>query len=259
MFSLVKGQQPSPGRAEPQYSSVVKNKPRRLTENETFTSKLGSATQPAGTITTVLPCLDTYEPQPKLDTSIVVTNPTATESEAGPTGQGLPQDRPSHDPDYEDIDSGYKDEAILEANLPQYNPALYKGLKKHDNQERNVHLVSLKGTGQLSENEPTVNFPPSSSADMHPLHYAAATGNKKKLTELISILPITQDPVEMILGTEKMCKRDGIDVRDSEGRTPLMHAVHQDHIHCVKVLAEVGANVNSAANGKTATMCIACR
>ena len=153
-----------------------------------------------------------------------------------------------YDPNYEEVDSGNQ-EALLEAQLPQYNPALYKGLKKHDNQARNVHLVSVKGTGQLPEEQP-VNFPPSSSTDMHPLHYAAATGNKKSLNEQLSILPITQDPVEMVLGTEKMCKREGVDVRDSEGRTPLMHAVHQDHIHCVKILAEAGANVNSTADGE---------
>lgn len=200
---------------------------------------------------TEMPTLDAYEPQPKLDSSIVVTNHAATEYDtAPPTNQELSMvsHDQSYDPNYEQVDSGNQ-EALLEAQLPQYNSALYKGLKKHEDQARNVHLVSVKGTGQLPEEAP-VNFPPSSSTDMHPLHYAAATGNKKSLNELLSVLPITQDPVEMVLGTEKMCKREGVDVRDSEGRTPLMHAVHQDHIHCVKLLAEAGANVNSTADGE---------
>ncbi len=222
--------------AEPEYSTVVKRKPLQSTDTQTITA---------------MPTLGAYEPQPKLDSSIVVINQAATELDTAPsTNQELStvsRDQ-SYDPNYEEVDSGNQ-EALLEVQMPQYNPALYKGLKKHDNQARNVHLVSVKGTGQLPQEQP-VNFPPSSSADMHPLHYAAATGNKKSLNEQLSILPITQDPVEMVLGTEKMCKREGVDIRDSEGRTPLMHAVHQDHIHCVKVLAEAGANVNSTADGE---------
>ena len=221
---------------EPEYSTVVKRKPLQSTDPRDITAT---------------PTLGAYEPQPKLDSSIVVTNHAATELDTAPsTNQQLStvsHDR-SYDPTYEEVDSGSQ-EALLEVQLPQFNPALYKGLKKHDNQGRNVHLVSVKGTGQLPEEQP-VNFPPSSSADMHPLHYAAATGNKKSLNEQLSILPIIQDPVEMVLGTEKMCKREGVDIRDSEGRTPLMHAVHQDHIHCVKTLAEAGANVNSTADGE---------
>ena len=233
---------------EPQYSTVVKSKPRRLIKNEPSTPGGYGAPEQI----TVMPSLEAYEPQPQLDSSIVVTNPAVAGSDTSgsPTNQELAavsHDQPVHDPNYDEVDSSNQ-EALLEANLPQYNPAMYKGLKKHDEQARNVHLVSVKGTGTLPEYQ-SVNFPPSSSADMHPLHYAAATGNKKTLSELLSVLPITQDPVEMVLGTEKMCKRDGIDIRDSEGRTPLMHAVHQDHIHCVKLLAEAGANVNSTANG----------
>ena len=234
---------------ERQYSTVVKRKPPQLTENQSFTSQGYSVHDHL----TAVPSLDAYEPQPQLDSSIVVTNPATAELglDVATTNQELgvvSHDHTACDPNYEQVDSGRH----LEASLPQVDPALYKGLKKHDDQSRNVHLVSVKGTGHLLET-PLVNFPPSSSADMHPLHYAAAVGNKKKLTELISVLPITQDPVEMVLGTEKMCKREGVDVRDSEGRTPLMHAVHQDQIHCVKLLAEAGANVNSAANGENST------
>ena len=234
---------------EQQYSTVVKRKPLQLTENQSFTSQGYSSPSQV----TAVPTLDAYEPQLQLDSSIVVTNPATAELEldVATTNQELgvlSHDHTAYDPNYEEVDSGNQDRHP-EANLPQVDPALYKGLKKHDDQARNIHLVSVKRTGDHPET-PTVNFPPSSSADMHPLHYAAATGNKKKLSELISVLPITQDPVEMVLGTEKMCKREGVDIRDSEGRTPLMHAVHQDNIHCVKVLAEAGANVNSAANGE---------
>lgn len=195
-----------------------------------------------------MPTLDSYEPQSKLDSSIVVTNLAAIKTDAAALSNRelsiMSRDQ-SCDPNYEEVDSGNQEVV----QLPEYNPALYKGLKKHDEQARNVHLVSVKGTEQLSQEQP-LNFPPTSSTDMHPLHYAAATGNKKSLNELLSILPITQDPVEMVLGTEKMCKREGVDIRDSEGRTPLMHAVHQDQIHCVKILAEAGANVNSIADGE---------
>ena len=230
---------------EPQYSTVVKRKPRQLLASQTPPTSQGYI---APDQMNAMPSLDAYEAQPQFDSSIVVTNPAAAEGGDSPSTNQVSSTE-SHDQNNEEVDSAGQ-EALLEANLPQINPALYKGLKKHDEQARNVHLVSVKGTGNLPENQ-SMNFPPTSSADMHPLHYAAATGNKKSLNELLSVLPITQDPVEMILGTERMCKRDGVDVRDSEGRTPLMHAVHQDHIHCVKTLAEAGANVNSTANGES--------
>lgn len=231
---------------EPQYSTVVKRKPHQSTNSRT------QAGYNDPELITAMPTLDTYEPQPKLDSSIVVTNQAVaeiSEFDSSSTHQELSEMSParSHDPDYEEVDTATQEE-LLEVLLPHYNPALYKDLKKHDSQDGNIHLVSVKGTEVLPEKQP-MNFPPSSSTDMHPLHYAAATGNKKTLSELLSILPIIQDPVEMVLGTEKMCKREGVDIRDSEGRTPLMHAVHQDHIQCVKLLAESGANVNSIANG----------
>ena len=229
---------------------MVKRKPLQSTDTQTSTSQGYNAPE----FITAMPTFDSYEPQPELDSSIVVTNQTAADLDIATTNQELSTVSHdwSYDPNYEEVDSGNQ-EALLEVQLPEYNPALYKGLKKHDDQARNVHLVSVKGTGHLPEELP-MNFPPSSSTDMHPLHYAAATGNKKALNELLSILPITQDPVEMVLGTEKMCKRDGVDIRDSEGRTPLMHAVHQDHVHCVKLLAEAGANVNSTADGEKLLM-----
>ena len=159
----------------------------------------------------------------------------------------------SHDPvlydtiaaELEEPDNG---DQTQEVEIPAYNAAMYKGLKKHDD-NGNVQLVSMKGISYLSESQ-SMNFPLGSSADMQPIHYAAASGNKKALLEILSVLPITQDAVELVLGTERMCKREGVDVCDSEGRTPLMHAVHSNQIQCVKILAEAGANVNADANGK---------
>ena len=203
----------------------------------------------------VVPTLDAYEPEPALDTSIVIPN-TATSLSTTPepfyTSQVLENDYTmTPDPLYstvEEVDSSTQSaSAQSRAEMAAYNAALLKQLKKHDD-KGNVQLVSVKGIGSVMNKE-TVNFPQGSSTDMHPLHYAAASGDKKALAEQISALPQSQDTVEMVLGTEKLFRREGIDVVDSEGRTPLMHAVHNGKLHAAKMLVENGANVNLTANG----------
>ena len=201
----------------------------------------------------VVPMLETYEPEPPLDTSIVIPNQgTSSLMEPLHTSQVLENDYTmTPDPLYstvEEVDStSQSPSAQSRAETAAYNAALLKQLKKHDD-KGTVQLVSIKGIGSIS-NEETVNFPQGSSADMHALHYAAASGDKKVLAEQISALPLSQDTVEMVLGSEKLFRREGIDVVDSEGRTPLMHAVHNGKLHAVKMLAESGANVNMTANG----------
>ena len=192
-----------------------------------------------------MPKLETYEPQQALDTSTVYSNPDVGSSESDLSSTNQNASNISHDDHMLPPDPLY--EAVDAPDVPPYSAALYKGLKRHDDAQNNVQLVSIKGNAQ-PENKATT-FPSGSSSDMLPLHYAAATGNKKALAELLSSLPITQDPVERVLGTEKMCKREGVDVFDSEGRTPLMHAVHNDQKQCVKLLAEAGANINIESNG----------
>lgn len=206
-------------------------------------------------ILAVLPKLELYEPPTTtLDTSLVIGNPSAAMTAAAvvPEAQTMVGSHDSHvtshDPDLynaaESEETDYRDQF----EMPAYNAALYKGLKKHDDRG-NVHLVSMKGISDFPESH-SMNFPLGSSADMQPIHYAAASGNKKALQEILSVLPITQDAVELVLGTDRMCRREGVDVCDSEGRTPLMHAVHNNQIQSVKILAEAGANVNADANGE---------
>ncbi len=203
----------------------------------------------------VVPTLEAYEPEPPLDTSIVIPNRGTTSSSPEPlhTSQVLENDYTmTPDPLYstvEEVDSSAQStSAQSRAEMDTYNAALLKQLKKHDD-KGTVQLVSIKGIGTVL-NQEAVNFPQGSSADMHALHYAAANGDKKVLAEQISALPLSQDTVEMVLGSEKMFRREGIDMVDSEGRTPLMHAVHNGKLHAVKMLAESGANVNLTANGK---------
>lgn len=202
----------------------------------------------------VTPKLECYEPTAELDTSTVITNVAMDQSPAH-VPQAVSHDghMMSHDPTYDIVEQPDGEPATYsnDVDLPRYNPGLYKGLKKHEN-EKNVHLVSVKGISDLPEIQP-MNFPVGSSQDMQPIHYAAATGDRKALSEILAGLPVTQDPVEMVLGTDKLCKKEGVDVRDSEGRTPLMHAVHNDQLQCVKMLAEAGANGNATANGELDT------
>ena len=222
--------------SEPLYSTVVKVKPAKKPPEP--------ATPPE--ILAAMPKLECYEPTADVDTTTVFVNPSVAQpiNLSSSSGQGT-----LYDPTYDTVDApeGVSFESS-EVGMPNYDPALYKGLKKHDD-KGNVHLVSVKGISDMPMSE-TMNFPQGSSQDMHPIHYAAANGNKKLLSEILSVLPIMQDPVEMVLGTNRMCKREGVDVMDSEGRTALMHAVHNDRIQCVKLLAEAGANVNGTSSGK---------
>lgn len=194
-----------------------------------------------------MPALDSYEPEPLLDTSIVISNSGATQQEPLQTLQVLENDyTTTPDPLYstvEEVDTS--EHSVVE--MAAYNPALLKQLKKHGD-KGNVQLVSIKETGSVKTSG-TI-FPENSSSNMHALHYAAASGDKKALAENISALPMSQDTVEMVLGSERLVKREGIDVADSEGRSPLMHAVHINQLHAVKMLAENGANVNVIAAGK---------
>lgn len=245
---------------EPLYSTVVKVK--KKSGERAPPAQFSPADQAINKTTTkepeilaVLPKLELYEPPTTtLDTSLVIGNPSAPMTAAAvvPEAQTMVGSHDSyvtsHDPDLynaaESEETDYRDQF----EMPAYNAALYKGLKKHDDRG-NVHLVSMKGISDFPESH-SMNFPLGSSADMQPIHYAAASGNKKVLLEILSVLPITQDAVELVLGTDRMCRREGVDVCDSEGRTPLMHAVHNNQIQSVKILAEAGANVNADANGE---------
>lgn len=172
----------------------------------------------------ILPTLDTHDLEPVNETSLIVENPYSYDDDHA----------------YELVDTPDPDTP----DMPVYSASVYKELKKHQD-TGNVQLVSVKGTVSQAK-----SFPEGSSSDLSPLHYAAASGDKKELGRLLSALPVTQDAVEMVLGTKKMCGREGLEVSDSEGRTPIMHAVHNNHLDSVKMLAEVGANVNALALGK---------
>lgn len=194
-----------------------------------------------------MPSLDAYEPAP-LEDSIVIPNRDAAEP-LHVSGVLENDYTATPDPVYSTVEEVDTSEVSDVGMAPrEYNPALLKQLKKHDDKKGNVQLVSIKGTGGTTA-VATMSFPAGSSADMHTLHYAAANGDKKLLAENIAALPVSQDTVEMVLGSEKLVKRDGIDVPDSEGRSPLMHAVHNNHLQAVKTLAENGANVNATAAG----------
>ena len=252
---------------EPLYSTVVKVK--KKSGERAPPAQFSPADQAINKTTTkepeilaVLPKLELYEPPTTmLDTSLVMGNPSAAMTAAAVVHEAQTMvgshdshvtshdsHVTSHAPDLysaaESEETDYRDQF----EMPAYNAALYKGLKKHDDRG-NVHLVSMKGISDFPESH-SMNFPLGSSADMQPIHYAAASGNKKALLEILSVLPITQDAVELVLGTDRMCRREGVDVCDSEGRTPLMHAVHNNQIQSVKILAEAGANVNADANGE---------
>ena len=88
------------------------------------------------------------------------------------------------------------------ADEPQFNPAFYKGLQRHD-QAGNIHLIAVRGTSELLDSA-NDNFTHGGSPGMLPIHYAAGSGNKKALREILSSLPLRQDPVEKVIGSHRL-------------------------------------------------------
>ncbi len=232
------------GATMPIYATVKKKNVKTVDDKKNNTNREPN-------IITVSPTLDAYEPEPYLETSLVIHNRINVSPEPHHTSDVIDNDYTvTPDPLYctvEEADTSETSEVGMVATA--YDAALVKKLKKHDD-KGNIQLISIKGMAGDLPASTTMNFPQGSSTDLHPLHYAAANGNKKVLTELISSLPISQDAVEMVLGSEKLVKREGIDVFDSEGRTPLMHAVHHNQLQVVKMLADAGSDVNIEAVGE---------
>ncbi len=258
------------------YSTVVKVKPshkkRRTSSLEDISSSSspctstdreatvfenkgrGLASRSTPEILANLPKLDCYEPP--VEPTIIIINPSVATNQI-PQVVSHESQVTSGDPTYDTIDAPWAWEEgegetteYTEVDMPKYDASVYKNLKKHDD-KGNVHLVSIKGISEVPQGGQgsSMSLPPGNSQDMQPIHYAAAAGNKKLLSEILSNLPVSQDPVEMVLGTDRLCKREGVDVNDSEGRTALLHAVHNDQLQSVKMLAEAGANINAATNG----------
>jgi hypothetical protein len=82
------------------------------------------------------------------------------------------------------------------------------------------------------------------------LHMAARVGNKERLMRLLASKEVSF--VNLIRITE--LPQFDIDVLDSFGRTPLMHAVHYGQIECAHILLAQGANpdVQETSSGATA-------
>lgn len=108
--------------------------------------------------------------------------------------------------------------------------------------QQNVQLISMKPVSEVEVVATYAQcFPAGSSYDMQPIHYMASTGDKKKLVQILAQLNSDDDDDQA--GT-----RGSVDVTDSEGRTPLMHAIHNEHFACVKLLMDAGADVDIVSN-----------
>ena len=108
--------------------------------------------------------------------------------------------------------------------------------------EQNVQLISMKPVSDIEVIPASAqSFPAGSSYDMQPIHYMASTGDRKKLAQLLTQL--SSD------GEDQAGTGNCVDMRDSEGRTALMHAIHNEHFACVKLLMDAGADVDIVSNG----------
>ena len=185
----------------------------------------------------IIPQLESYEPDP-LDTSLVIANGSTIESTSSEEGTAAP-DSPPPVPTY---NPGEQEMVIYEeVDTPEATSIVNDNLRKH--------LGDMHATSSNVCQYQSLTFPERRLANMKSIHYAAADGNKKSLAVIILQLPRTVIAPERLMEREWMCKRQGIDERDSEGRTALMHAVQNHHTQCVKILVESGANVNAVANG----------
>ena len=128
-----------------------------------------------------------------------------------------------------------------ETAVTSHDAKTYKQLRIPASQQ-NVRLLSMKPVSDIEVVAASAqSFPAGSSYDMQPIHYMASSGDKKKLAKLLSQLSNDGDDQAGTMGS--------VDVRDSEGRTPLMHATHNEHFACVKLLMDAGADVDIVTNG----------
>ena len=128
-----------------------------------------------------------------------------------------------------------------EAAMATHDAKTYNQLHKPAPQQ-NVQLLSMKPVSDIEAVATSAqSFPAGSSYDMQPMHYLASGGDKKKLAQLLAQLSSDGDDQAGTMGS--------VDVRDSEGRTPLMHAIHNEHFACVKLLMDAGADVDIVTNG----------
>lgn len=108
--------------------------------------------------------------------------------------------------------------------------------------QKNVQLISMKPVSDVEVVLASAqSFPAGSSYDMQPIHYMASVGDKKKLAQILSQLNNDDN--------DQAGTRGSVDVKDSEGRTPLMHAIHNEHFTCAKMLMDAGADVDIISNG----------
>ena len=131
--------------------------------------------------------------------------------------------------------------------VPCYNPNLSDEANIYEEIEATSATLRTESDGGYV---PNVTIPKellpsfSSHSNMKAIHYAAANGSKKQLKEILLQLPLSNTEGELATKVRK-----GVDERDGNGRTALMHAVYNSHSHCVKLLVKHGAVVNSAAKG----------
>lgn len=200
------------------------------------------------TVITVTPTLNDYEPEPSLDTSVVISNGGTRASPKPLHTSNVKQYYYTKTPYplYSTIEQVRvrSDLEMTDVGITTHNSSLLKQLNKRDSMG-SVQLISVKRkTGTTSD---TVKFPKGTSTNVLAFHYAAASGDKKTLTQIISTLPVSWDTIESAMGTETLFRREGMDVADSEGRTPLMYVAHNNQLQAVKMLVESGAKVNMAA------------
>ncbi|XP_065884108.1 ankyrin repeat, PH and SEC7 domain containing protein secG-like [Dysidea avara] len=205
---------------EPVYSAIVKVKP---SHHQFDSSNIGTLTPTNTNLISEdhqgysLPVIDhdevnhQHSVKPKLE-SEVVTSPSVDETDS----HIIPEEP--------------------EIPMSTHDPKTYN--QKPPPKEA-IQLISIKPVSDTAV-VPDHSFPVGSSYDMQPIHYMASTGDQKKLAQLISELNPDGDDQARVRGS--------IDVRDSEGRTPLMHAIHNEHFTCVKMLIDAGADIDIVSN-----------
>ena len=128
--------------------------------------------------------------------------------------------------------------------VPRYNPT-------PNEEESNIYeeIEGISSTATEPQVQPNPVLPPGIHPARRAIHYAAASGDKKLLKDILMQLPPVQCSESQ--GDTRPPVREGVDERDGDGRTALMHAVYNNHTHCVKLLVKHGAVVNSEAKGTT--------
>lgn len=105
--------------------------------------------------------------------------------------------------------------------------------------------ASSAKSAAISESASAILTPETAAEDIYPLHYAAATGDRRLLQQLLDDAPQVLQRRNSSAGQRRDPRAYTADALDGLGRTPLVYAVVRDSLPCTELLLQRGGSINA--------------